>query len=479
MTKKHHCPRRPFASLNYVNHIERDEHAGLPRGKLPDTVPIIGLGCSSFSKFFDQQVAIDHTSKCDDLTADMIPPPKHHPTVKEWVKTIQYAVLECGINLLDTSPWYGHGMSECVVGYAMDTILISNDIPAMNSSQEETLLAGKNRIKRSEIIINTKIGRYSSEPKEMFDFSSERVRQSTLQSISRMRCEYIDVLQLHDPEFSPSFELLINETIPEMARLRDEDGLVKAIGMTGYPLEVQAYLIDAAYKRHGILFDTSLVYCHYNLHDQSLFKKALKVPSSSLIELVPYDDTFNSDNYTSYANFLESMDTKLLAAAPLSMGLLTSDGPPSWHPASNELKIACRHVEHICAEHNVNFAALAMLFALNNDRVACTVIGMKDRIQVDKAMEIASRYIPRNTTVEEESGYIKDFRSSSAVQSCQSMFFPDELKVIDIVNGSKDGPFSDLIKQNMNEWNGLTEARKFWSNIPISHQFAGSLTKID
>ena len=22
MTKKHHCPRRPFASLNYVNHIE-------------------------------------------------------------------------------------------------------------------------------------------------------------------------------------------------------------------------------------------------------------------------------------------------------------------------------------------------------------------------------------------------------------------------------------------------------------------------
>jgi aryl-alcohol dehydrogenase-like predicted oxidoreductase len=76
--------------------------SGMPRRsfvnskKLPSSVSIVGLGCSSFSTFYWTEDELK-----DD--ANLV---KTHPRVQEWIRTITYAVTDVGITLLDTAPWY-------------------------------------------------------------------------------------------------------------------------------------------------------------------------------------------------------------------------------------------------------------------------------------------------------------------------------------------------------------------------------------
>ena len=98
-------PKRPFGS------ILKD------KDNLSKELSIIGLGCSSFSSFFDEESS----------SFDLQNLSKSHPLVQEWIQTIRYAVLEAGINLLDTAPWYGHGTSEVVVGWALEELLLSEN----------------------------------------------------------------------------------------------------------------------------------------------------------------------------------------------------------------------------------------------------------------------------------------------------------------------------------------------------------------
>lgn len=187
---------------------------------LPPTVPIIGLGCSSFSTFFwNKEMQQQHSSQ--KFTAETLQ--KNHPVVQGWIATIHDAILECGITLLDTAPWYGHGTSEIVVGWALQELLADSGNP---------------RIQRKDICVNTKIGRYEADPSRQFDFSRLTTLASVERSLRRLGggapnvIQYIDVLQLHDPEFSPTLEMLLKETIPALMDCRSK-GWCKALGLTG------------------------------------------------------------------------------------------------------------------------------------------------------------------------------------------------------------------------------------------------------
>jgi len=193
-------PKKPFGSV-----FKNKKH------RLPSDISIVGLGCSSFSTFFwtkEESLATDERI----WTVDCLQ--ENHPRVQEWVQTIQYAVTTAGITLLDTAPWYGHGTSEVVIGWAMNELLQSEGF------------------RREDITINTKIGRYEADPAKQFDFGRDATLKSVQRSLERMKCDYIDVLQLHDPEFAPSLDTLIKDTIPAML-LCQERGWCRALGMTG------------------------------------------------------------------------------------------------------------------------------------------------------------------------------------------------------------------------------------------------------
>src|SRR5690606_4598946 len=109
--------------------------------------------------------------------------------------------LELGMNYIDTSPFYGRGMSEVLLGVAL------RDVP------------------RDSYHICTKLGRYDI---AHFDFSARRVAESVDVSLHRLGCGHLDIVLCHDIEFVP-LQQIIDETLPAL-RKAQQAGKVRYIG---------------------------------------------------------------------------------------------------------------------------------------------------------------------------------------------------------------------------------------------------------
>ena len=185
------------------------------------------------------------------------------------IRAVRYAI-DKGVNYFDTAYWYGQGTSESFLGKAL------------------------HGIQRERFYIGTKVGRYEQDIPSMFDFSAEKVTQSAEESLKRLKLEYVDILQVHDVEFAPSVDMIVNETIPAVQKLK-ERGLCKFIGITGYPLGALRAVVD----RSTFKIDSVLSYCRLTMNDSSL---------------------------ASDFDFYKSKGIPLINASPVSMGLLTEGG---------------------------------------------------------------------------------------------------------------------------------------------------------
>ncbi|XP_004230657.1 L-galactose dehydrogenase [Solanum lycopersicum] len=241
-----------------------------------------------------------------------------------------------GVNFFDTSPYYGGTLSEKVLGKALKAL----------------------KVPRDQYIVSTKCGRY----KEGFDFSAERVTKSIDESLERLQLDYVDMLQCHDIEFG-SLDQIVNETLPALLKLK-QAGKIRFIGITGLPLGIFTYVLDRVPP--GTV-DVILSYCHYSVND------------STLEDLLPY---------------LKSKGVGVISASPLSMGLLTEAGGPEWHPASSELKAACRAAADHCKGKGKNISKLALQYSLANTDISSILVGMKSVKEVEEniaaALEVAT-----------------------------------------------------------------------------------------
>jgi len=253
----------------------------------------------------------------------------HETKLEESIQVVHYA-LKNGVNVIDTAPWYGHGKSEEVLGKAL------KGVP------------------REAYYIHTKVGRYEADHMEMFDFSAERVTRSVDESLKRMGLTYLDAIQIHDPEFAPSIDVIVNETLPALLKLKAA-GKVKKVGMTGYPMSHQKVIMD----KFGGDLDMTLSYCHYSMNDYSLLKDLPWIKEKKL---------------------------GLVNAAAISMGLLSHRGPPAWHPARDFQKKVCKEAADYCEAQGVNISTLAMAFTLGNEDIPTTLVStaslkrMKDNV---------------------------------------------------------------------------------------------------
>src|SRR6266550_7573089 len=152
-----------------------------------------------------------------------------------------HVALDLGMNFIDTSPYYGRGMSECLLGVAL------------------------RKIPRDRYYLGTKLGRYAP---SHFDFSARRVAESVDVSLERMDVEHLDIILCHDIEFVDMGQV-VEETLPALRRLQAQ-GKVRFIGVSGYPMNLFRYVLDRA----GL--DVILSYNHYTLQN------------TMLAELVPY-----------------------------------------------------------------------------------------------------------------------------------------------------------------------------------------------
>lgn len=152
----------------------------------------------------------------------------------------------------------------------------------------------------------------------------------------------------------------------------------------------------------------------------------------------------------------------LLAAAPLSMGLLTHGPIAEWHPAlGSELEQACRKAAAICEANSIDIATLALLYAMSHPSIPCTILGMKDLQQVNAAAELARRF------------HVVDWRNPELTQGdvLKQVLTKDEIIVLEILCDKQNGPFAGLDAMEavhavpLYQWDGVEEAHKFWRAI--------------
>ncbi|KAG5644923.1 hypothetical protein DXG03_007388 [Asterophora parasitica] len=290
-------------------------------------LPVIVFGAGTFANQYNS----------DDYLESTLP-----------VRTVRLA-LRYGIRAFDTSVYYGP--SEIVLGNALQAV--------------------KDEFPRSSYKLITKCGRFG---RSDFDYSPSRIRESVKRSLERLQTDYLDVVFLHDVEFvstpvaprttgnnlsalaeeSAAYGLADGEeskvwgegdqkVLDAYAELRklQEEGLVKHIGITGYPLPTLLRL--ALLILHTAPFkpvDVLLSYAHLSLQNGTFAQYAPQLRERAKVG-------------------------QLLAASPFSMGLLTPS-PPSWHPAPAELSAAVRQASNVWPQ---GLPDLALGYAIRNTNI--------------------------------------------------------------------------------------------------------------
>ncbi|KAJ1667042.1 hypothetical protein IW140_002254 [Coemansia sp. RSA 1813] len=264
----------------------------------------------------------------------------------EAVRTVRKA-LEHGITLLDTSPYYND--SEIKLGKALKEL--EREFP------------------RSSYSICTKLGRYGYHRSD-FDYSASRVVASVQESMHRLHTNYLDIVLCHDVEFV-DLSQIIDETLPQLFDLKRK-GVIHHVGISGYPLEVLLRIAQIQNKR-GNPLDVCLSYCNLNLHCQLLEEYVPKLRAAGV--------------------------NTIIAASPLSMGLLSGEAPPQWHPASLELKDAVKECADLVRVHNAthsppsktDLAEIAESYAFSYKSVDIHLVGAKTAREVEHAVDAYTR----------------------------------------------------------------------------------------
>jgi L-galactose dehydrogenase len=239
--------------------------------------------------------------------------------LNEAIRSVHVA-LDVGMNFIDTSPYYGRGTSECLLGFAL------RDVP------------------RDKYYLGTKLGRYDA---AHFDFSARRVVESVDVSLQRMGVEYLDIVLCHDIEFV-EMQQIVDETLPALRRLQRQ-GKVRFVGISGYPMNIFRYVLDRTE------LDVVLSYNHYTLQN------------TMLADLVPY---------------LKSKEVGIINAAPFSARLLTNAPLPSWHKATPQVRDICRHAAEHCRVRGVDIAQLALQFSLAHPDLTTCITGSANPTRV-------------------------------------------------------------------------------------------------
>ncbi|KAF5357625.1 hypothetical protein D9758_007444 [Tetrapyrgos nigripes] len=252
--------------------------------------------------------------------------------------------LRYGIRTFDTSIYYGP--SEVVVGNALK--MIEAEFP------------------RSSYKLMTKCGRFGA---TTFDYTPSVIRNSVQQSLQRLQTTYLDTVYLHDTEYvctpvapastgnhasalkeqAAAYGLAegdetkihgegdqkILDAYAELRKMKEE-GLIKNIGITGYPVPT--------------LLRLALLILHtppYQPVDVVLSYSHLTLQNTLFADFAPH--------------FRERAKVgQLVLASPFSMGLLTPSIPP-WHPAPPELRAAVTEARH---QYGEGFTDLALGYSI-------------------------------------------------------------------------------------------------------------------
>lgn len=279
------------------------------------------------------------------------------------VATVEAAIAG-GITLIDTSPLYGHGLSEHRIGAAL------------------------RRAPRDGLILSTKIGRVAEPfagrgdgsgylgglPHGMrFDYSYDGAMRSLEQSALRLGVDRIDIVLIHDVDVWTHGEAMIEQRFSEamagayraLERLR-ASGAVKAIGVG-----VNEAQMCERFARAGD-FDTMLLAGRYSLLEQPALASFMPLAQEKGIGLM-LGGVFNS-------------------------GILATGAAPgaryNYKPAPPAILDRVGRIEIVCARHGVPLRRAALHFPLGHPTVASLVMGAVSPAEVEDQIAALSQPVP-------------------------------------------------------------------------------------
>jgi aryl-alcohol dehydrogenase-like predicted oxidoreductase len=169
--------------------------------------------------------------------------------MRESVATI-HAALSQGINLIDTAPVYGFGVSEEIVGAALEGA-------------------------RSQAVIATKTGVEWRDGKVYRNASRARIMQEVDDSLRRLRTDYIDIYQVHWPD-----PLVPVEETAEAMRSLYEQGKIRAIGVSNFSV--------AEMERFRRVAPLHVLQSPYNLFERAIEAEILPYARANGITTLGY-----------------------------------------------------------------------------------------------------------------------------------------------------------------------------------------------
>ncbi|OJJ04303.1 hypothetical protein ASPVEDRAFT_73843 [Aspergillus versicolor CBS 583.65] len=226
-----------------------------------------------------------------------------------------------GVRAFDTSPYYGP--AEKLLGRALATDFVQSNFP------------------RHSYHLLTKVGRIAG---SSFDYSPAWVRKSIARSLRRLHTEYLDVVYCHDVEFVSPQEVL--EAVRELRRIRDTQGTIRYVGISGYPVDVLCDLAELVLRETGEPLDVVMSYANFTLQNTRLLTQGLPRLVAAGVDVIPN-------------------------ASPLGMGLLRRKGVPigsmgDFHPAPDGLRTAIHNASQFADSEGEKIEVIAIRFALES-----------------------------------------------------------------------------------------------------------------
>jgi L-galactose dehydrogenase len=293
-----------------------------PYGSTGQEVTVIGLGGGSLAKH----------------------------SLDEGVATVRRA-LELGINYFDTSPAYGAGASQVIVGKALEG-------------------------RTEPYILATKLG-YLATPREFR--SPDALRAQLWENLRALRRNQVDVLQVHIAELACWWkddaepgELLSTDQrydfdgAPVMQVLREarEQGLCRFIGITADKADELAHVL------RDVEVDACLSAYHYNL----LFRRAIQT-------VMPL----------ARQKGIAFVDAAILKPAFTEVHPEWLATPPDW--MTPEIRDGLTRLYEIQRQSGLSMVNLAVRYPLSNRGIATLLVGAATPAELEECIE-AARYGP-------------------------------------------------------------------------------------
>ncbi len=265
---------------------------------------------------------------------------------------------QAGVRYFDTAPLYGEGRSEnryaaALKEFASESYSLSTKVGRLLVPRDPQDLEPRS---------DDRIPRY----KIQFDYSRDGVARSLTESLERLGLGAVDILYVHDHDFSGQFpENTFEEALAATVDLRS-DGIVKAIGMGMNECESTGRMIE----RYDL--DIVLLAGRYTLLDQT-----------ALPNLLP---------------LCLERGVQLAIGGPYNSGILARDLNESatfdYKEAPPEILEKARRIRNVCERHSVDLRAAALQFPFAHPAVATIVPGAKSIDELEDNIRLMQQEIP-------------------------------------------------------------------------------------